>query len=110
MSSIIFIDGENFRHRIKEVFEKFGKEEPDWSTYDYAGLLSGVLNGNQKNHERRYLGLLKNVEDGTVFKKKESVRWRCRNCGYVHDGSEPPNACPACAHAQSYFELLGENW
>ena len=64
----------------------------------------------EKNHERRYLGLLKNVEDGTVFKKKESVRWRCRNCGYVHDGSEPPNACPACAHAQSYFELLGENW
>jgi rubrerythrin len=64
----------------------------------------------EKQHERRYLGLLANIEEGKVFKKDTSVRWRCRNCGYVHEGSEAPENCPACAHPQAYFELLGENW
>ena len=64
----------------------------------------------EKQHEKRYLDLLKNVEDGTVFKKDEKVVWRCRNCGYLHEGSEAPLACPACAHPQAHFELLAENW
>ena len=64
----------------------------------------------EKQHEKRYLGLLANVETGTVFKKGKSVVWRCRNCGYLHEGKEAPNACPACAHPQAYFELLAENW
>jgi len=64
----------------------------------------------EKQHEKRYLGLLANVEAGTVFKKDTSVVWRCRNCGYLHEGAEAPEACSACAHPQSYFELLGENW
>ncbi|MFH1420034.1 MAG: rubrerythrin [Planctomycetota bacterium] len=64
----------------------------------------------EKQHEGRYLGLLANVEAGTVFKKKEKVVWRCRNCGYLHEGAEAPNSCPACAHPQAYFELLAENW
>jgi len=64
----------------------------------------------EKQHEKRYLGLLANVEAGKVFEKDETVVWRCRNCGYLHEGTEAPKACSACAHAQAYFELLGENW
>ena len=64
----------------------------------------------EKGHEDRYLALLKNLEDGTVFKKEESVVWQCRNCGYIHEGSEAPNACPACLHPQAYFEVKKENY
>ena len=64
----------------------------------------------EKQHEKRYLGLLANVEAGKVFKKDGPVVWRCRNCGYLHEGTEAPKACPACAHPQAHFELLGENW
>jgi rubrerythrin len=64
----------------------------------------------EKQHENRYIGLLKNVEAGTVFKKDEPVVWRCRNCGYLHTGTDAPDICPACKHEQAYFELLGENW
>ncbi len=64
----------------------------------------------EKQHENRYLGLLKNIENGTVFKKSEKVVWRCRNCGYLHEGEEALAACPACAHPQAHFEVLAENW
>jgi len=64
----------------------------------------------ERQHEKRYLGLLANVDAGTVFKKKQPVVWRCRNCGYLHQGSEAPAACPACAHPRDYYELLAENW
>ena len=64
----------------------------------------------EKQHEKRYLGLLANVEAGTVFKKDKPVVWRCRNCGYLHEGEEAPDVCPACLHEQGYFELLAENW
>lgn len=64
----------------------------------------------EKQHEKRYLGLLANIKSGTVFKKDKPVVWRCRNCGYLHEGIEAPDICPACEHEQEYFELLGENW
>lgn len=64
----------------------------------------------EKQHENRYLGLLKNVENGTVFKKTDKVVWRCRNCGFIHEGTEAPGTCPACVHPQAHFELLSENW
>ncbi len=64
----------------------------------------------EKQHERRYRGLLENVKNGTVFKKAETVKWRCRNCGFVHDGTDAPVNCPACAHPQAHFEILAENW
>ncbi len=64
----------------------------------------------EKQHEKRYLGLLKNVEAGSVFKKAKKVVWRCRNCGYLHEGEEAPGVCPACVHPQAHFELLAENW
>ena len=64
----------------------------------------------ERQHERRYRGLLENIRAGRVFKRDEPVQWRCMNCGYVHEGPEALAACPACAHPQAYFELLAENW
>jgi rubrerythrin len=59
----------------------------------------------EKEHEARYLKLAQNIEKGTVFKKEGTVRWKCRNCGYVHEGPEAPGTCPACLHPQEYFEI-----
>jgi rubrerythrin len=59
----------------------------------------------EKEHEERYLKLAENIENGTVFRKKSAVRWKCRNCGYVHEGPEAPAMCPACLHPQEFFEL-----
>ncbi len=59
----------------------------------------------EAEHEKRYLKLLKNIEENTVFKKDEKVRWKCRNCGYVHEGTEAPDKCPACLHPKAYFEI-----
>ncbi len=64
----------------------------------------------EKGHEERYLALLKNVEDGTVFKKAEETVWQCRNCGYIHVGTEAPEMCPACAHPQAHFEVKKTNY
>ncbi len=64
----------------------------------------------EKQHEKRFLELKKNIDNDTVFKKPETTVWRCRNCGFIHEGNEAPHACPACAHPQAYFEVLGENW
>jgi rubrerythrin len=64
----------------------------------------------EAGHEKRYLALLENIEKKMVFKRDGSVRWRCRNCGYVHEGPEAPIECPACAHPQAYYELIGENY
>ncbi len=61
-------------------------------------------------HEARYRKLVKNLANGEVFKKKIVVRWHCTNCGYIHEGTEPPKICPACKHAQAYYELLAENY
>ncbi len=64
----------------------------------------------EEEHEKRYRQLLKNVKEGTVFKKDNVVKWKCRNCGYVHEGNEAPDKCPACAHPQGFYELLCENY
>lgn len=64
----------------------------------------------EEEHEKRYRKLLKNLEEGKVFKRNSVVKWKCRNCGYVHEGEEAPEECPACKHPQSYYELLGENY
>ena len=64
----------------------------------------------ERQHEKRYNDLSANIEADRVFKRDEEVVWRCRNCGYLHKGKEAPNECPACAHPQAHFELLGENY
>jgi rubrerythrin len=64
----------------------------------------------EAQHEKRYRALKANLEKKQVFKKEKTVRWKCRNCGYIHEGTEPPNKCPACQHPQAYYELLAENY
>ena len=64
----------------------------------------------EEKHEARYRKLLKNVKEGKVFKKDKPVRWKCRNCGYIHEGEEAPKVCPACAHPQAYYEVFEETY
>jgi len=64
----------------------------------------------EEQHEKRYGKLLKNLKEDEVFKKDTAVKWKCRNCGYVHEAKEAPEECPACAHPQSFYELLSENY
>jgi rubrerythrin len=64
----------------------------------------------EKFHGKRYSDFAANIEAGRVFARDKEVTWRCRNCGYIHVGKEAPKVCPACAHPQAHFELLGENW
>jgi rubrerythrin len=64
----------------------------------------------ERQHEKRYRDLAANIAEGRVFQRAGKVLWRCRNCGYLHESAEAPQMCPACAHPQAHFELLGENW
>ncbi|KWT78350.1 rubrerythrin [Candidatus Magnetominusculus xianensis] len=64
----------------------------------------------EKQHEQRFLALLKNIEDDTVFTSKEPVKWKCRNCGYVAEGTHAPEKCPACSHPKSHFQIKEENY
>jgi len=64
----------------------------------------------EEKHEKRYRKLLENVKKNKVFRKDAVVRWKCRNCGYVHEGKDAPKTCPACSHPQAFYELLAENY
>lgn len=99
--------GEN--HEWSAMYPEFAQIAKDEGFKDVAAIFQSIAVA-EKQHEKRYLGLLANVEAGTVFKKEEAVTWRCRNCGYLHQGKGAPNMCPACAHPQAHFELLAENW
>ncbi|MBU4175140.1 MAG: rubrerythrin family protein [Actinobacteria bacterium] len=99
--------GENYEWT--EMYPSFAETAREEGFDEIAGVFESIAVA-EKQHEKRYLGLLANIEDGTVFKKEKPVTWRCRNCGYIHEGTEAPEKCPACAHPQAYFELLGENW
>jgi len=64
----------------------------------------------EKAHEHRYRKLLENIQSGKAFKKEASTKWKCRNCGFIHEGNAAPSVCPACTHPQSYFEVFVENY
>lgn len=96
-------------HEWSSMYPGFAKIAREEGFTEVAAVFEAICVA-EKQHENRYLGLLKNVEAGTVFKKGGSVVWRCRNCGYLHEGNEAPGLCPACAHPQEHFELLAENW
>lgn len=96
-------------HEWSEMYPGFAKIAQQEGFGAVAKVFEALLVA-ERQHEKRYRGLAANVEAGTVFKRGQEVVWRCRNCGYLHKGKEAPQACPACAHPQAYFELLGENW
>ena len=87
---------------FKETAEKEGFKDVAKSFKEIAEV--------EEQHEKRYRKLLENVKNKKVFKKDKVVRWKCRNCGYVHEGKNAPESCPACKHPQSYYELLCENY
>ena len=91
------------------MYPGFAKTAKKEGFADIAGVFLAIAVA-EKQHEKRYHALRRNLETGTVFKRKTAVVWRCRNCGYLHQGKEAPKMCAACAHAQAHFELLGENW
>jgi rubrerythrin len=76
---------------------------------EIAGRLRAIAVAEQ-HHEERYLKLLNEVKAGTAFKKGKKVSWVCRKCGYVHEGTEPPDQCPSCNHEKNYFEVRCEQY
>jgi rubrerythrin len=99
--------GEN--HEWTEMYPSFAKTAREEGFEDVARVFDAIAVA-EKQHEKRYLALNKNIKDGKVFRKDQPVVWRCLNCGYLHEGTEAPAVCPACAHPQAHFEVLGENW
>ena len=100
-------NGENYEWT--DMYAEFAKVAEEEGFHQIAALFKGV-GGIEKHHEERYLALLKNLEEGTVFKKDNVVMWKCRNCGYIHIGEEAPKVCPVCKHPQSFFEVRATNW
>jgi rubrerythrin len=100
-------EGENYEHTtMYKEFAETAKEEG----FEEIAKLFEMVGAIEKEHEERYLALLKNIEEGIVFKKDKVVMWKCRNCGYIHVGEEAPVVCPVCKHAQSFFEVRATNW
>jgi len=99
--------GEN--HEWTTMYPEFAATARAEGFEEIAALMESIAVA-EKQHEKRYLDLAGNIENGTVFKKDSAVVWRCRNCGYLHEGPEAPGICPACAHPQAHFEVLAENW
>ena len=99
--------GENYEYTI--MYPEFAKTAIEEGFKDIASIFMAIAVA-EKQHEKRYNDLAANIEAGRVFKREEEVTWRCRNCGYLHEGTEAVDECPACAHKQAHFELLGENY
>ncbi len=92
-----------------DLYPEFAKVARDEGFNQIAAAFEAICVA-EKQHEKRFKDLARNLEDGKVFKRNGKVVWRCRNCGYLHEAEEAPQICPACLHPQAYFELLGENW
>jgi rubrerythrin len=99
--------GEHYEY--SEMYPGFAKIARD-EGFEAIAMVWEAVSVAEKQHEKRYLELAGNIKADRVFKRTEVVVWRCRNCGYLHEGQEAPQMCPACAHPQAHFELLGENW
>lgn len=92
--------------KLYPEFERIAREEGFIQIADSFKEIAEV----EEKHEARYRALLENVKNGKVFKKDEVVEWKCRNCGYVHEGKDAPKICPACKHPQAYYEVNAENY
>ena len=100
-------DGEHYEWT--DMYPSFAAKAREEGLNEIAAVFDAVSIA-EKQHEKRYNDFRANIEGKRVFKRDDPVTWRCINCGYLFEGTEPPQKCPACAHPQSYFELLGENW
>ena len=99
--------GENYEHStMYPGFALVADEEG----FPHIAAVFRAIAVAEKQHEKRYLGLLANIENARVFRREAPRKWKCRNCGYIHEGADSPSKCPACDHPQAHFEILGENW
>lgn len=99
--------GEHHEHTsMYPGFAKVARQEG----FDAVAMVFEFISVAEKQHEKRYNDLAANLNAGRVFKRETKQVWRCRNCGYLHEGAGAPEMCPACSHPQAHFELLGENW
>ena len=96
-------------YETTEMYPEFAKTAEKEGFDDIADMFKKIAVA-EKRHEDRYVALAKNIAGKTVFKQKEPVRWICRNCDYVHEGTEAPERCPACAHPQAHFEMEAVNY
>ena len=99
--------GEKFEYET--MYPEFAAIAEEEGFPTVAAVMRSIAKA-EKMHETRYLALLANIEANKVFKKDEPVKWKCNNCGYIHEGAEAPEMCAACAHPKAHFEVLGENY
>ncbi len=99
--------GEKYEYSV--MYPEFARIAEEEGFKEIADIFRAIAVA-EMGHERRYLALLKNLREGKVFKKDQPVKWRCRNCGYIHEGFEAPEKCPSCDHPRAYFEVYVENW
>ena len=97
------------KHEYSNLYPAFAKIA-DEEGFKEIGDTFRAISVAEKNHEKRYTMLAANIENNKVFKKAGSIKWRCRNCGYIHEGAEVVEQCPACLHPRAYFEALSENY
>lgn len=95
------------KHEYAEMYPSFAEVAKKEGFSEIAETFLNIARA-EMGHEKRFLTLKKNIDEGAVFKRGDRVVWRCRNCGYMHEGNEAPAECPACKHEQAYFEVFGE--
>ena len=100
-------EGENFEYT--DMYARMAKEAKE-EGFDKIAFLFEAVGKIEKEHEARYLKLLKNIEDGIVFSSDDERIWKCRNCGHIVIGKYAPEMCPVCSHPKSYFEIKAENY
>ncbi len=99
--------GENYENQI--MYPEFAEIAREEGFKEIAATFTAIGKA-EVGHEERYRALLANIEGGTVFERSEPTTWRCRNCGYIHEGTGAPKVCPACAHPQAHFEVYLPVW
>ena len=100
-------EGENYEWT--DMYDRMAKEAKE-EGFDHIAFLFAEVAKIEKEHEERYLKLLKNVKDGKVFEAGEVKIWKCRNCGHIVVGTSAPEVCPVCSHPKAYFEIKAENY
>ena len=100
-------EGENYEWT--DMYDRMAKEAEEEGFTEIAARMRGVAK-IERHHEERYRKLLKNIEDSVVFSREGDCIWQCSNCGHIVVGQKAPELCPVCAHPQSYFELLAQNY
>ncbi len=100
-------DGENHEHTV--MYPDFAEIAKKEGFLEIASVFKNIGVAEQA-HEERYRALIGNIDNGAVFKRDTVIKWKCRNCGYVHEGMEAVEKCPACAHERAYFEVWARNY